>query len=171
MSRARSNEALGLLQHEHFLTQNFAVVFHPCGKPRPASMAFSPQACCCCSASFIHQCHLMPGLPLASRSPVWKQHALRAACYKQTGSLVHRLRIHGNLPFAGLRRGVTPWTLRKVISLMYWYAAKQLPRSPCKCIQLEFSFSNHEYFLSVHKIHPKTCRQGEESKRVLWLER
>lgn len=72
---------------------------------------------------------------------------------------------------AGLRRGVTPWTLRKVISLMYWYAAKQLPRSPCKCIQLEFSFSNHEYFLSVHKIHPKTCRQGEESKRVLWLER
>lgn len=85
-------------QHEHFLTQKFGVVFHPCGKLRPASMAFWPQPCCCCSASFIHHCHLMPCLPLASRSPVWKQRTLWAACYKQTGRLVHRLRIHGNLP-------------------------------------------------------------------------
>lgn len=71
------------VKHLDFLTR---VVFHPCGNWDLRLLAFWPQPCCCCCASFIHRCHLMPCLPLASRSPVWKQRTLWAGCYKQIGT-------------------------------------------------------------------------------------
>lgn len=77
---------------------------------------------------------------------------------------------------AGLRRGVTPWTFRKVTSLMYRYAAKQLPRSPCKCIQLEFSFSMNISCLSTKFIPKHADRErkangccGWNVSQILWI--
>lgn len=168
MSHARSNEALGLLNSISISSPKSLVLFFILVENWDLRLTTAVLLLFC----IIHSSLPPDALPATCLAVTSLKTAYAVGSLLQTNWKPRAPTSYSRkFTVAGLRRGVTPWTFRKVISLMYWYAAKQLPRSLCKCIQLEFSFSKHEYFLSVHKIYPKTCRKGEESKRVLWLER